>query len=175
MRKNIDTIGVLVGRFCPHHNGHTALINEMIHNHGHLGTLIVVGSANSPISENVPFTYKERTDMLRTIYPDIKIAGIPDFTGDDSLWLSFLDDVIKLTFRAMRRRRVYFYAGSIEDVEWYHKLGRDVVIVNRGTEGVSGTLIRERISQGKSVETLMDSRLNWVGDLFRKRIINIGE
>ena len=169
-RRNDDTIGVLVGRFCPEHNGHTSLIEEMIHNHGSNGTLVIVGSANSPICENVPFTYKERTDMVRTIFPNIKLAGIPDFPDRDDLWISFLDDIIKLTFKHSRRRRVYFYAGSVEDVAWYHRLGRDVVIVNRGTEGVSGTLIRERVADDKSVEMFMDSRLKWAADLYKTRM-----
>lgn len=85
--------GFFVGRLNPIHVGHEQVINYMIEACGPDNSTIVIGSSNTPTSMRHFFSYSERRNFIKSLYPDIRIIGIPDFNSDEE-WLVALDDLI---------------------------------------------------------------------------------
>lgn len=61
-------IAVYVGRFQPFHNGHLALLRQALQ-HAPL-CVVVLGSANQARTPKNPFTWQERTEMIRLALPE---------------------------------------------------------------------------------------------------------
>jgi Cytidylyltransferase-like len=155
-----DTL-IYVGRFCPMHLGHQAMIGGVLgafpDNH-----IILVGSCNEPVSIRNLFNYKDRTDFIRTVFPNARVSPMPDFKDDDTSWFKALDDLILLSGGTPEKSA--FIGGCEEDVEWYFRNQRNVHIVNRfggTTMNVSGTEIRDHIMQKNSrgLSKMVDSRI----------------
>lgn len=63
---------LLVGRFQPPHNGHLFLINKALKIADKL--IIVIGSANVSQTEDNPWSYQERLEMLEKVIKNEKIT-----------------------------------------------------------------------------------------------------
>ena len=151
--------GVFVGRLCPIHLGHEAVIKKMREDCGEKNCMVIIGSDNSPISLRHFFCYEERREFLRAIFQDIKVVGLADFQTD-SEWLVALDDLIRLT--GADPDQVVFYGGCEEDVTYYASLGRKVSILNRfdgSTPKVSATEVRDALIHGRSLKGLISKKL----------------
>lgn len=143
LKEKFDLL-LYVGRFCPMHVGHQAMIGGMVkafpENH-----IVMIGSCNEPMSMRNLFSYGDRHDFIAEKFPSCRVVGIPDF-GDDSSWFKYLDDLIALA--GGNPETTAFIGGCREDVEWYYRTNRQVHIVNRfsgTTTNVSGTEIRDHL------------------------------
>ena len=147
--------GVMVGRFCPCHNGHSNTIQRMIEDCGLYNCAVVVGSRDE-ISEYVPYTYAVRKKMiqnsLKVSQLDLAIFAIPDIPGQNEIWFSLLRDII---YKKSEGKQLVFYGGSEEDVAIYKYFGHETVIIDREKIDISGTMIREKIKNAESVEDLV--------------------
>jgi hypothetical protein len=150
-----------VGRFCPTHIGHQAMMGGVIEafedNH-----IILLGSCNEPMSLRNIFTFSDRRSFIKTLFPASNVAAMPDFKDDDSSWFHALDDMIRL--KGYTPERTAFIGGCKEDVQWYYDMARNVHIVNRfqgTTVNVSGTEIRDHLIGGnkEKLETLIDPKI----------------
>ena len=94
--KNFELL-VYIGRFQPFHFGHLAVITQALAISDRL--LILCGSAHQARSVRNPWTIEERTSMVRQSL-DAKankhtmIEALPDFVGDDDLWVSYVKDLV---------------------------------------------------------------------------------
>lgn len=152
---------VYVGRFCPMHLGHQAMIGGVFYaapsNH-----LVLIGSCNQPISYRNLFGFKDRLEFIKLVYPHLKVTGLPDFKDDNASWFENLDCMISLT--GTDPKNVVFVGGCEEDITWFNLANRQTFIVNRFsglTLDVSGTKIRDHLITGehKKLEGLLDSRI----------------
>jgi cytidyltransferase-like protein len=71
--------GILIGRFQPFHVGHQAIISEIIADG--LDPLVIIGSRDT-INDKNPFSYDLRKEMIRMVFPSIKIIGVADDKSD---------------------------------------------------------------------------------------------
>lgn len=148
---------VYVGRFCPMHIGHQAMIGGMIgaapENH-----LLFVGSCNQPLSHRNMFGFVDRANFIRTVFPEVRLAALPDF-ADDTSWFEALDCSIRLTGKDPVG--AVFIGGNEEEVQWYRQNNRRVIIVDRFsgvTTNISGKEIRRHLIAGdqEKLKTMLD-------------------
>jgi len=151
-------IAVYCGRFNPIHKGHEMVIQEMINKFGIENSLIILGSANAPFSLRHFFSYLERRNFIKTIFPEIKIVGLPDYDNNE-MWLKALDDIIDAVV-PNSDREVVFFGGCEEDIDYFINDGRDCQIINRfngRTPKISATEVRDCLIYGRSLDDLINN------------------
>ena len=80
VKKIIDYISpkkiysLFIGRWQPLHEGHLSLFDKVRKE----GKNILIGIRNTPISENDPYSVKERIEMIKEKVPDAEILVMPD-------------------------------------------------------------------------------------------------
>jgi len=163
---------VYIGRFSPMHYGHQAIIQSMIqvapNNH-----LVLLGSCNTPIAKRHLFKFTDRLNFIKTIFPEAKLAGLPDFPGDNESWFASLDHIIALTGKDPKKTT--FIGGCDADVQWFKDNGRQWTVVDRKwgiTHDISGTEIRNFLANGdkESLANFIDGRiLDKVIETFKQR------
>lgn len=145
--------GVYVGRFNPLHRGHVAVINKMLETCGFEHSLLVIGSANASFSLRHFFSYSERREIILSLFPELKVVGLPDFPEDDGAWLTALDDLLRLG--GANPEEVIYFSGCEEDARFFLAAGRSCVIVSRfgeSLQGVSATRVRDALIHNNSKE-----------------------
>ena len=154
---------VYVGRFNPVHAGHVVVAEEMFRLHGFDSSLIVIGSSNAQSSLRHFFSYEERKNFLKKIFPPARIVGLPDY-GNDQEWLSALDDILSVA--GMKTEEVEFFGGCEEDLRFFVDAGRDCHILNRfdgTTAKISATEIRDALIMGRPLDGMIHPAI--AGDL----------
>ena len=157
-------IGIYMGRFSPIHIGHEAVIEKMLEKYGEVRSLILIGSINNPISARHLFSYKERRDFIKTLYPNLDIIPLPDHDSDEE-WLAMLRDILRsFTFHD---KSIEFFAGSKEDVQFLIDNGFKCTIIDRydgTTPPISATQVRNALANNESLDGLVNPKLH---DLIR--------
>lgn len=160
--------GVFIGRFSPVHRGHIAVMTEMFEQCAK--SLVIIGSCTEPMSMRHFFSYEQRRSLIKTIFPvALSVMGMPDYHSDE-VWLTALDDVISCVFDdyppkvqfnghfkppTSIHRKIVFFGGCEEDVQFFINAGREVHIVNRydgTTPKVSASEVRDCLLNGRSLE-----------------------
>jgi len=161
-------LGVFVGRLCPPHLGHQAVISQMIEKCE--STLVVVGSSNHDTSLRHFFSYEERRRFLKELFSELRIVGLGDYQTDEE-WFVALDDLIQLANPT--GLSVVFFGGCREDTLYYEAAGREVAIVNRFsgvTPKVSATEVRDALISQRELAGLVDERLApLITETFKRR------
>ncbi|MEI6378545.1 MAG: hypothetical protein WCO55_02715 [Candidatus Falkowbacteria bacterium] len=150
-------IGAYLGRFNPIHTAHEQVIGDMIKEFGVKNSLVLIGSANAPISLRHFFSYEERRSFIKTIFPELKVVSLPDF-GNDQEWLLALDDIIRLSGAT----QTIFFGGCKEDVSTLIDGGKECRIFNRfdgTTPKISATEIRDCLIYGRSLDGLVNPQI----------------
>jgi len=65
---------LFIGRWQPFHEGHQKLIQKVLDE----GKNVCVAIRDTEVSEENPFTVEERTKMISSVFPQVKIIVIPD-------------------------------------------------------------------------------------------------
>ena len=163
---------VYIGRLGPMHYGHQGTIGGMLkaapNDH-----LLLLGSCNTPLAPRHMFKFTDRLDLVKTVFPDIKVAGLPDFPEDNDAWFESLDHTIALTGKDPKNTT--FIGGCDADVQWFKDNNRKWVLVDRKvgiTPDISGTEIREFLAKGNKEELAkyVDERIiNKATETFKRR------
>ncbi len=151
--------GIYVGRFNPLHAGHCTVIENVLKVHGIEKSLIIVGSSNTGFSLRHFFSYGERVQFIKKVFPDLKVVGLPDYR-DDKEWLSALDDILNVA--GIDPKDVTFWGGCQEDIRFFCDDGRDYHILNRfdGTsKKISATEVRDALIFDRSLDGLVHSAI----------------
>ncbi len=166
----MKNFGIYCGRFNPIHAGHVAVIKKMINEVGPENCLIVIGSSNAPFSLRHFFSYRERRDMVKKLFPKTKIVGLPDF-NNDSDWLLALDDLIVAA--GLDPKKAIYYGGCKEDILYFFKDKRKCEIINRfdgSTPKISATEIRDNLIYNRPIDQFIDPKIvPMVTELFKKK------
>ena len=85
MKKKYDLM-VFIGRFQPLHLGHVKIIERAYELSDNV--MIGIGSANQSRSTKNPFTYEERAEMIKSLFPDVITVRLDDYRYDDQKWLT---------------------------------------------------------------------------------------
>lgn len=149
------SIGGMVMRGEPIHNGHVSLIFEAMKNHEMV--YIYLGSRNQPISFENPFSVKQRIEMLKIIFgtsSKLKIIPLKDIGATSKeQWMSY---IAKETYSQNLEQPTDYYAGDKENSIWISDVINpisqkkfNVHIIDRlKTTIMSGTRIRKNIANG---------------------------
>jgi nicotinamide mononucleotide adenylyltransferase len=167
-------VGVFVGRVNPLHKGHVRAIGEMTLHHGK-HSLLMIGSPNEPLGLRNLFTYHERRDFAKTIFPDLNVVPIPDFRHDDD-WFNALLDITEAVFPFFHRLNLY--CGDVRDIESFNHKGKlNVVALGRYKEQiVSATEVRLHLMRDnfEALEELLPEQLvGPVYELGRRRLYEL--
>lgn len=169
----MNTFGVYVGRFNPIHRGHGVVIQKMLETCGLKQSLLVIGSANASFSLRHFYSYCERRGIILSLFPELRVVGLPDFPDDDGAWLTALDDLIRLA--GADPREVTYFGGCEEDVRFFLEDGRHCVIVSRFGDdlvGLSATRVRDALIHKRDAELyelLIPGSLPQIKTLFTKK------
>jgi nicotinamide mononucleotide adenylyltransferase len=106
-------------------------------------SILVIGSSNNAFSLRHFFTYEERRSFILSVFPQIRLVGLPDYYSDRA-WLMALDDLLRLA--GVDPEQALYFGGSEEDVRFFLEDSRECHIVQR-FEGphadVSATRVRD--------------------------------
>jgi len=152
MKKN--KFGCFVGRMCPIHLGHKKIIEKMMDEAEKC--LVVMGSANHALSMRHVFSYEERRNLVKKIFPSMPVVGLADFSTDGE-WIVALDDI--LSAAGMDPAETVFFGGCQEDIQFFLDAGRKTAILNRfdgSTPKISATEVRDALVYGRSLDGLLD-------------------
>ena len=85
---------VFIGRFQPFHNGHKAIVNAAIKQAKEV--IIVVGSSFASRNIRNPFTFEERRQMIKSVFPgnNVKVVPVSDYPYDDNKWVRAVQNVV---------------------------------------------------------------------------------
>lgn len=155
---------VFLGRFSPFHLGHQAIVEKMISHGSTTDCLIMIGSSNSR-NERTPYTYYQRAEMVKEIYPQIRIIPLPDakpelvyFDGStNGQWL----ESIKKIEEELKTKFVFF-GGSREDLEILSQKFETKIVTDRHKrKKVSATEVRTALMKGDDTKLpeLLDHRI----------------
>lgn len=165
----METSGFFVGRFNPIHAGHERVIDHMLDSCGPANSTVVIGSSNAPTSMRHFFSYSERRGLIKQLYPDIRVIGLPDFENDDD-WLLAMDDLVS---GVDGQHEPLFFGGSEEDVRFFTAAGRAVKILNRfdgTTPKVSASEVRDSLLHKRPLDGLLNPAISeFVVGLFWER------
>lgn len=152
MTENKKQYNVYLGRFSPLHKGHEAVINGIINKYGADNLLIIIGSSTSH-NNRTPYTFEERTKMLRSVYPNANVIGLPDIKPDrvffkedtNERWLKSIKEI-----EENMNAEFTFFGGSTEDLTVLAREFKTEVIIDRneGPEKISATKVREALEKG---------------------------
>lgn len=92
--KNYDLI-VNIGRYEPLHTGHIDNFQKSFDLADNV--LVICGSSFLPRTPKNPFTFNERSDLIRRIFPqnNLLITGVTDYLYDENAWLLDVQVAVK--------------------------------------------------------------------------------
>ena len=152
--------GVYVGRFAPFHSGHCKVVGNMIKKYELENCLFVIGSCNASLSMRHLFSYEERREIIRSLYPEAKVVGLPDFPTDRE-WLLALDDILRIA--NIDPMTCEFQGGCLEDIEFFADAGRRYCLTNRfdvnTSVKISATEVRDCLIRGESLNGMVEPQV----------------
>lgn len=172
----MNKLYVVIMRAQQFHIGHEHILSVTLEEAAKEPTnqvMVLLGSANKTRSMENPFTFNERAQMIRGVFPRSKliIKPLPDFDYDDRAWEDYLHETIGETAKTFWGHNYFapvFVSGAKDSDDHLRKLwarGADVVAVDPITSlhvPISATAIRKALADGRVL-----------GDFFPKYDINI--
>ncbi len=146
-------IGIFIGRFQPFHNAHLSDIKDILKEVDilHIG----IGSAQKKGTDDNPYSFAERRIMISKALSEAHIKGCRFFpvhdVGDDTLWASEIERKLHIK---NRRSEVVIYSGNDWTLECFKKKGYTIKRIAL-IEGISGTIIRSLMREGKPWEEMV--------------------
>ena len=112
-----NSSAVFLGRMNPIHAGHEKVISEMVNQFGIGNSLVIIGSSSADFSLRNYFSYQERRRFIKTIFPQLEVVGLPDYsTGWKSgMKLNGKNTNTKLRKTPMRLRNSLVNSVSIKE------------------------------------------------------------
>lgn len=136
---------VFIGRFQPFHNGHKAVIDAALQQAKEV--VIVVGSSFAARNIRNPFTFSERKDMIKSVFPTdrVKVVPVSDYPYDDNKWINAIQRIVDET--VPHAKDVGLIGHSKDSTSYYLNIFRDwkdhVEVPDVG--GINATDIRKVI------------------------------
>ena len=144
-------LGMYLGRFQPFHNGHKAIVDQMLAECDKV--IIVIGSSQEKRTVKNPFSAMERVQMIKGVYPqsNIEIFCLPDREeiSNDFSWGEYvLQNLAKDGFVP----DAIYQGFETERATWWITAGSDtsLICVSRLDIPISATLIRAAILERRA-------------------------
>lgn len=121
MSKKYD-LAVVIGRFQPFHFGHKKMIDQALEIADNV--LILIGSANKPISHKNPITAEQRQHTILAAYEDLHnlhVSWLPDCDYADESWqAAVMSEVDKLSLKITVKKKNVCIVGYEKDESSYY-------------------------------------------------------
>lgn len=154
-----------IWRLNPMHLWHESIINSLSKEVIEAKFLQILWSSNAKFSLRHYFSYTERREFFKKVYPNVPVVGIPDYKTDEE-WLLALDDLLMshfwLSSRQEVKQKVTFLTWSTKDVSFLIDDWRLVKIIDRfdgTTPKISATEVREILIHWKSLDWLLNPKI----------------
>ncbi|MBI2657576.1 nicotinamide-nucleotide adenylyltransferase [Candidatus Woesearchaeota archaeon] len=143
---------LFIGRFQPFHNAHLADVKKILKECDEI--LIAVGSSQEKNTEENPFSYSERKQMIANTLKNNKIKNyriypVPDLYNDKK-WISYIKKNLP--------KYDFVYSGNPWTLRCFKKHDSKVKKI-RLIRGINSTIIREMIAKGKSWEKMVPEEI----------------
>ena len=152
---------VFIGRFQPFHLGHQAVVEAALTKAKEV--IIVVGSSFAARNTRNPFTFEERRDMIKAVFPqnNVKVVPVSDYPYDDNKWVASVQSLVYSTMSyTPDPLRIGLIGHEKDGTSYYLKIfptwGSESV---PNVDGISATEIREIFFQAADVDS-MNGKIN---------------
>ncbi len=143
-------ISLAVMRIQPMHNGHKLLIESMLQSSDK--TIVAIGSTQISRTDNNPYTYEERVQMIRKVFPNDEVLVLPLVDIGASKKVQWTSYVLQEVNRHFGLTPTDYYTGSQADAYWFEgTLPIHIVCREKEGQGISATTIREKIKAKESL------------------------
>ncbi len=163
---------LFIGRFQPFHNGHLWAVKEILKSYDQV--IIAIGSSQYAYTNQNPFTYEERKQMIIDALKEANIfsnsfviLAVPDI-NDDATWVSHVKACVQaknVTFQTI-------YTGNPQTKALFGAEKEHVVFLNL-YENISATQIREGIVHGIPIVHLIPKTVAHVIKKEQDRFVKI--
>ncbi len=137
--------GLAVMRLQPLHNMHKHIIDTMLKENDCV--ILVIGSMNT-IDERNPFTFTDRLNMVKAVYHSeiesghLVVKGVADIHNPPK-WVQHVQEQVGIPFNR-------YYCGQGQDGSLFKEKNITVCEVERPTESLCATQIRQKMKNGDS-------------------------
>jgi bifunctional NMN adenylyltransferase/nudix hydrolase len=145
---------VTIGRYQPFHNGHKVIIDEALKRAKEV--IVVVGSSFAARNIRNPFTFEERRDMIKAVFPqgNVKVVPVADYPYDDSKWVAAVQNVVYGAIASNGWKdfppKIGLIGHEKDGTSYYLKIfptWGSVSVPN--VDGINATVIREKVLAAK--------------------------
>ena len=168
---------VMIARLNPTQCGHEVTCNKMIKEYKE-DCMLILWSITRPPSLHDIFSYQERANFVKKIWPNLNIQWIPDFATNEEFFFA-LDQIIKWWYRG-NMKNVTYYGWSAEDMSYLIDDNRKCEIINRfdwvSSLKISGSEVRDilnRHSWDEDISETMKALDGIVNPLIREDVIRL--
>lgn len=144
---------VFIGRFQPFHLGHLAVVKEALSKSRQV--IVLVGSSNAPRTHRNPWTFEERSEMIRTCLDKAenkRVAVLPleDRAYNNNAWVQQIQELVEDEARERHEfttsPRIGLIGFSKDGTSFYLKLFPQWASVGvEDYRGLAATIMREGI------------------------------
>lgn len=153
MSKKYDW-AIVIGRFQPLHHGHVELIRKALSVADNV--LVLVGSATSPTTIKNPFTYEQRKNMIKEVFPKgVNVCGISDSMYNNDEWTANVQEAVEWAIPQSGKKQICLVGHEKDETSFYLEFFPqwDRIEVPLLVNGINATYIRERMFQTGMVPT----------------------
>lgn len=158
MQDTTKTLGIIIGRFQPLHEGHKEIILKAKKLCDKL--LIVVGSANAARTIKNPWTFAERREVIQAFldkagldFEDAQIIPINDYKYSDTQWMLDVQEIANLHTGYGKKVLFGFDKQGNDYLKWFPQYGFHNI---ESTIDIDATRIRTALMRSNSLEFNVD-------------------
>jgi len=128
MQEKTKTLGIIIGRFQPLHEGHKEIIMKAKKLCDKL--LIIVGSANVARTIKNPWTYSERKELIQAFldkngldFEDAQVIPVNDYKYSDTQWILDVQEIVNMHKSFGKRILFGFDKEGNDYLKWFPQYG----------------------------------------------------
>lgn len=148
------TLGILVGRFQPLHDGHKEIIKKAKQECDYL--VILVGSANVARTVKNPWTYQERHQVISKFLnregmtiEEVQILPLNDYKYSDTQWIQDVQQIADM-FQGFKQKILFGFEKEGNDyLQWFPQFEFKNL---ESTTSINATKIRTALMNANSLE-----------------------
>lgn len=166
MAKKYDGL-VFIGRFGPFHKAHEEVIKRA--RKMAKKTIVMVGSSFQPRNIRNPFTFQERKEMIKAVFPedDVVVVPLSDYPYNDDKWISavqslaysnidYTPDPIRIGLIGHEKDHTSYY------LKMFPRWGNEGV---PNIDGINATDIRHAMLEGDLLPAYLNMSMNAYNEL----------
>lgn len=151
-------IMVYIGRFQPFHRGHEYVLNRALSTSDHV--IVLIGSAFQARTIKNPFTFAERSEMIKNWFTQSGHAGqsglsihpLTDSPYNDALWIQQVQEIVSGVEESIGPAEVHITGSNRDESTWYllsfPQYKQDLLPATRDGAKLNATELRVRLFDG---------------------------